>query len=134
MEQPAIAGGGVTRIPRLILAAGVWLFAYFLARYGMHAWAPAAPWDIVVASMPLVTFFWLVYEVQRILRHIDELQRRIHLEALAMAFLIVMLALMGLGLLEETPRGRVTLPFRDLWFALLPLYAVCWLAARRHYR
>lgn len=35
---------------------------------------------------------------------------------------------------EETPRGRVTLPLRDLWFALIPLYGICYIAARRHYR
>ena len=134
MEQQATASPAVTRIPRLVLAGGVWLFAYFLARHGMHAWAPVGHWDIAVASIPLVTFFWFVYEVQRVLRHIDELHRRIHLEALAMAFLLVLLTLMGLGLLEETPKGRVVLPFRDLWFALLPIYGVCYLAARRHYR
>ena len=131
MEQEAVAP---VRIPRLILAAGAFLFSYFLARHGMHAWAPVSHWDIAVMSMPLIVFFWFVWEVQRVLRHIDELQRRIHLEALALAFLTVMLALMGLGLIEETPRGRITLPFRDLWFALLPLYGICYLAARRHYR
>ena len=134
MEQHAVMPAGVTHTPRLVLAGAVWLGAYFLARYGMHAWGPVGHWDIAVASIPLVTFFWFVYEVQRALRHIDELQRRIHLEALAMAFLIVMLTLMGIGLLEETPKGRVVLPFRDLWFALLPLYGICYLAARRHYR
>jgi hypothetical protein len=134
MEQHALASTGATRIPRLMLAGGIWLLAYFLARYGMHAWAPVGHWDIAVASIPLVTFFWFAYEVQRVLRHIDELQRRIHLEALAMAFLLVLLCLMGIGLLEETPKGRIVLPFRDLWFALLPLYGVCYLAARRHYR
>ena len=134
MEQHAIAPVVSTPFPRLLLAGGIWLCAYFLARYGMHAWAPAGHWDIAVASIPLVAFFWFVYEVQRALRHIDELQRRIHLEALAMAFLLVLLCLMGIGLLEETPKGRVVLPFRDLWFALLPIYGVCYLAARRHYR
>ena len=131
MEQEAIAPA---RIPRLILAGGAFLFSYFLARHGMHAWAPVSHWDIAVMSMPLLVFFWFVWEVQRVLRHIDELQRRIHLEALALAFLTVMLALMGLGLIEETPRGRITLPFRDLWFTLLPIYGICYLAARRHYR
>lgn len=131
MEQQAIAPA---RISRLILAGGAFLFSYFLARHGMHAWGPTWHWDIAVMSMPLLVFFWFVWEVQRVLRHFDELQRRIHLEALALAFLTVLLALMGLGLIEDTPRGRITLPFRDLWFALLPLYAICYLAARRHYR
>ena len=131
MEQQAIAP---TRIPRLILAGGSFLCSYFLAQHGMHAWAPVSHWDIAVMSMPLFVFFWFVWEVQRVLRHFDELQRRIHLEALALAFLTVLLALMGLGLMEATPKGRITIPFRDLWFALVPLYGICYLVARRHYR
>jgi|SRR5688572_7204362 len=134
MEQEALAPASPARIPRLVVAGGVFMISYFLARHGMHAWAPVSHWDIAVMSMPLLVFFWLVWEVQRVLRHIDELQRRIHLEALALAFLTVLLALMGLGLIEETPKGRITLPFRDMWFALLPLYGICYLAARRHYR
>jgi hypothetical protein len=120
--------------PAIFVAAVAFLASYFIARYGMWAWAPAQPWDIVVMSTPLLVFFWFIAMVQRRLRDSDELQRRIHLEALALAFLTVMLALMGLGLIEETPRGRINLPLRDLWFALIPLYGICYLAARRHYR
>lgn len=134
MEHEAMAPAHPARTPRLVLAGGVWLFSYFLARHGMHAWAPESHWDIAVMSIPLVAFYWVVWEAQRVLRQIDELQRRIHLEALALAFLTVLLALMGIGLLEETPKGRIAVPLRDLWFALLPLYGICYLAARRHYR
>jgi hypothetical protein len=118
----------------ILLAGGAFLLAYFVARYGMWAWAPKDPWDIFVMTIPVLAFFWFVAVVQRTLREIDELQRRIHLEALALAFLTVMLLLMGLGLIEEMPRGRLTLPWRDLWFALIPLYGICYLAARHRYR
>jgi hypothetical protein len=134
MESEATAPASPARWPGIILAAGAFLACYFVARYGMWAWAPEQPWDIVVMSIPLFAFYWFVAVVQRTLRHSDELQRRIHLEALALAFLTVMLALMGLGLIEETPRGRVILPLRDLWFALIPLYGICYIAASRHYR
>jgi hypothetical protein len=106
MESEATAPVNPARWPGIVLAAGAFLICYFVARYGMWAWAPEQPWDIVVMSAPL----------------------------LALAFLTVMLALMGLGLIEETPRGRVTLPLRDLWFALIPLYGICYVAASRHYR
>lgn len=134
MESQAMTAAKPTGWAGIILAGAVFLGVYFVARYGMWAWAPSQPWDIVVMSAPLLAFFWFVAAVQRTLRHSDELQRRIHLEALALAFLTVMLALMGLGLIEETPRGKITLPFRDLWFTLIPLYGICYLAARRHYR
>ena len=134
MEHEAIVSTNPTRVPRFVLAGGAWLFSYFLARHGMQAWTPVSHWDIAVMSIPVVAFFWFAWEAQLVLRHIDELHRRIHLEALALAFLTVLLALMGIGLLEETPNGRIDLPVRDIWFALLPLYGICYLAARRHYR
>ena len=134
MESKAITPANASRWPRILLAGGVFLIAYFVARYGMWAWAPQEPWDIFVMNIPVIAFFWFVAVVQRTLRESDELQRRIHLEALALAFLTVMLLLMGLGLMEEMPRGRLILPWRELWFALIPLYGICYLAARHRYR
>ena len=134
MESKAITPARTSRWPRIFLAGGVFLIAYFVARYGMWAWAPQEPWDIFVMNIPVIAFFWFVAVVQRTLRESDELQRRIHLEALGLAFLTVMLLLMGLGLMEEMPRGRLLLPWRDLWFALIPLYGICYLAARHRYR
>jgi hypothetical protein len=72
--------------------------------------------------------------VQRALRNADELQRRIHLEALALAFLTTMLVLMMLGLLDAPPMGPLGLPLRDLWFFLPPLYAICFAVASQRYR
>ena len=134
MESQAMASASPARWPRIFLAGVIFLVAYFAARYVMWAWMPPQPWDIVMMSAPLFAFFGFVAVVQRTLRGFDELQRRIHLEALALAFLTVMLALMGLGLIGETPRGRIALPLRDAWFTLIPLYGICYLAARRHYR
>jgi hypothetical protein len=134
METEAMAAVKSSRWPGIVLAGGAFIGAYFVARYGMWAWAPQEPWDIFVMNIPVLAFFWFVAVVQRGLREADELQRRIHLEALALAFLTVMLLLMGLGLIEEMPRGRLILPWRDLWFALIPLYGICYLAARHRYR
>ena len=118
----------------MIVAGAVWILSYFIARYLLDNWSQSQQWEFAIVSLPMFAFFWLVWVVQRALRRIDELQRRIHLEALALAFLTTMLAMMGLGLLEETPRGLVTLPWRHLWFALLPLYAVCYGISAWHYR
>lgn len=121
-------------VPGVIVAAAVWVLSYFVVRHLLDAWADAQRWEWLLVSVPMLAFFWLVWVVQRTLRRADELQRRIHLEALAMAFLTTMLAMMGMGLLEETPRGLVTIPWRHLWMALLPLYGFCYAIARWHYR
>jgi len=120
--------------PGVIAAGAAWIISYFVARYIIDTWAPPESWDIAVASIPLFAFYWFVWIVQRTLRQADELQRRIHLEALALAFLSTMLAMMGLGLLEHTPRGQVWIPWRDTWLALPVLYGVCLVVATRHYR
>jgi hypothetical protein len=115
----------------VVVVGALWLASYFVARYALDTWKPPEGWDIAVASFPVWVFFWFVWVVQRTLRSADELQRRIHLEALALAFLTIQVALMTLGLLD---RGVLWLPLRNLWFALPPLYGVCFLVASRHYR
>lgn len=120
--------------PAVILAGGAWILSYFVARYLLDTWPQSQRWEFAIVSLPMFAFFWLVWVVQRALRRADELQRRIHLEALAMAFLTTMLTMMGLGLVEETPRGMLTLPWRHLWFGLLPLYGVCYAIAAWRYR
>lgn len=118
----------------LLLVGAAWILSYFLARYLLDAMHPAPHWDILVANIPTIVFFGFVWSVQSTLRKADELRRRIHLEALAMAFLTVMLAVMVVGLLEDSPGGHLWLPLRDLWFAFPLLYGVCFAVATRHYR
>jgi hypothetical protein len=134
MESQSTLPVASSASPVVVIAGFAWVLAYLAARYVLDTWAPESPWDIAVVSIPLFAFYWFVWAVQRTLRNADELQRRIHLEALALAFLSTMLAIMGLGLLEDTPRGHIVLPLRHVWLALIPLYGICYAAARWHYR
>ena len=118
----------------VVFAGAAWLVSYFLARYLLEALAPHSPWDIAVASIPVFGCYAFVWAVQRDLRKADELSRRIHLEALALAFLTTLLVLMLLGLLDAPPVGPLGIPLRDFWLALPPLYGVCYLVASRRYR
>ena len=120
--------------PAVLITGAVWLASYFAARFVLRTWPLEPPWDIVMMSVPLLVFYGFVWAVQKTLRRADELQRRIHLEAFALAFLTTMLAAMGMGLIEETPRGAVVIPWRDLWFAMPAIYALCYWVARRHCR
>jgi hypothetical protein len=45
-----------------------------------------------------------------------------------------MLVLMMPGLLDSPPVGPLGLPLRDLWFALPPLYGICFMVANQRYR
>ncbi len=90
---------------------------------------------VAVALSPLPFFAaFLVAEI-RLLRRVDELERRIQLEALAVAFPAALTMLMGLALLE---RAMALSPedwsYRHTWFFLPLFYFVGLGIARRRYR
>ena len=114
---------------RVIVAGGIWLAVYLGARLLIEKLGSAHPsWVAWVACAPVPAFYGFVVVAQRALRGADELGRRIHLEALALAFAATMLVLMTLGLLD------LAVPLRDIWI-LLPLLSGTALAVvSRRYR
>ena len=111
-----------------------WLVLYFGAR-GLLEGDTLATWlRIAVALGPIPFAGITLVLIVRAARELDELQRRIQLEALATAFLGTILFLMTLGLLQRA----VTLKFEDwsyahVW-AMLPLFYFAGLAfAKRRY-
>jgi hypothetical protein len=70
------------------------------------------------------------------MRNLDELQRRIQLEALAIAFPAVLLLLMTLGLLQVAgvAVSQEDWSYRHIWFIALASYAVGVKMAERRYR
>ncbi|MSS72575.1 MAG: hypothetical protein EXS64_13935 [Candidatus Latescibacteria bacterium] len=122
-----------TRLPWIVFA--VWFLAYFGAR-GLLEHGPAEAWQRVGVALLPVPFFavFLVTFIRRI-GSMDELQRRIQLEALAVAFPLALLLLMTLGLLQRA----IHLPFEDWSYAhvwpYLPIFYFIGLAvASRRYR
>ena len=95
----------------------------------------ADPMRLAVAALPVLAFAWFIVEEVRLVRGLDELERRIQLEALAVAFPLTVLVVFALGMLERV--GLAVPAFehlRDVWaLAFLP-YALGLLLARRRYR
>ncbi len=85
----------------------------------------------VVILLPMVPAGALAWVVLRQLRRLDELQRRIQLEALGFAFALTALLTFAYGFLELAGLPRVSL------FSVWPLMATLWVAglvlANRHY-
>lgn len=120
---------------RLALAAVSWFVAYFVARAFLKN-SEAATWvRVAVALMPVPFFVATLLLFVRGVRGMDELQRRIQLEALAIAFPVTMVFLMTLGLLQRA----IALPFEDwsylhVW-AYLPAFYFAGIAiASRRYQ
>lgn len=118
---------------RVLYAAILWMFSYFLARYALRDATLANEWRIAAALLPVAPFAWFLWAFVTSIRSLDELQRRIHLEALAIAFPLVMLILMTLGLLQLAIR----LPAADLsfnhvwgWLPLVYFGSLAWTRGR----
>lgn len=89
------------------------------------------PLRSVVALLPMLPLALVPVAVVRLLRDLDELQRRIQLEALAVAFAAGSLLTLAYGFLQLA--GAPALSWGFVW----PVYGASWLAgtlvARRRY-
>lgn len=120
MEQPAaIAKSWLLRRDNRFVAVGVvWLVAYFVAR-GFLERTDLAQWlRITVALAPIPIFAWFLISFIGTIRSLDELERRIHLEAMAVAFPLGILLLQTLALMQRA----VELKFEDWSYAHVWIY------------
>jgi hypothetical protein len=116
------------------VACVAWLVAYFAARWFLKR-AEMDTWlRVAVALIPVPFFVIFLLGFIRGIGTMDELQRRIQLEALAIAFPLAVLLLMTLGLLQRA----INLSFEDWSYAhvwvYLPIFYFLgiFIAARRY--
>lgn len=109
-----------------------WAISFVLASWALeHDWvtAPAARW--AVGAVPTLVGLFVVYAFIRFLGRLDELQRRIQVEALAAAFGAGFLFMTGYRLCE-----RLGAPPLEVDDPLLPMIVVwmiaTWLGTRRY--
>jgi hypothetical protein len=133
------AGGSVERTrqiygTRLLVRGLLWISIYMIARglLELGALAPAA--RIAIALLPTPFFVYYVWTWMKGVSEMDELERRIELEALGFAFPAAVVLLMTLGLVDVA----ITLnpddfSLRHVW-AMMPIlyYAGLWRAKRRY--
>lgn len=119
---------------KTVLAGILVLASYVAARVAAERLAPGSPMLIALVVLPIAPFAWLMLLVIDGIRRADELERRIHLEALAVAFPLTVLMLMLLGLLElATDLDPANWSYRHLWpYAVLFWFAGIALARRRY--
>jgi hypothetical protein len=91
-------------------------------------------WRIIVALAPMIPFaFFLAFFLAGI-RSMDEFQRRVQLEALAIAFPLAILFFMMLGLLElAIPLSPEDWSYRHTWSYLPLLYFIGLAIASKRY-
>ena len=111
-----------------------WFAAYVLA----FAAAESTHWPqglrILAALLPVPLFASFLAALISGVRQLDELERRIQLEALAVAFPLAMLMLMTLGLLQRVIELSMDdWSYRHVWGFLPLLYVIGLVIARRRY-
>ena|ERR1035441_8732854 len=90
------------------------------------------PWKYVIALLPVLPALWFATLFAHTFGEMDELQRKIQLEALAFAFSAAVILTLGYGFLQHAG-----LPVPN-WVWVWPLMGMCWLIgkvlAQRRYR
>ena len=89
---------------------------------------------LIIALVPVPAFAWVLWSVSKGIASMDELQRRIQLEALALAFPLTLLLLMTLGLIElATGLNAADWSYRHVWPFVVLFYVVGLVRAKRRY-
>lgn len=105
-----------------VVVAAIWIATYFAARFVLDQ-GFAAPKGVKVAAAlaPVAPTALLLWFVVSAIRGLDELHRKVHLEALAIAFPLSILMLVTLGFLQlaiELPVENFS--YRHVW-AFMPM-------------
>lgn len=105
-----------------IISAALWIVTYFFARGLLENDQLSEGLRLLVALVPILPFAVFLMSMLAGIREMDELHRRVHLEALAIAFPLTMLLLMLLGLIElVTPLSPDDWSYRHVW-QFLPVF------------
>ena len=106
------------------------VFLFISVRWLQHH--PPAPWKYAIAVMPVLPLLWVPMTVVRFLREIDELQRKIQLEALAFSFTATALLTLTYGFLQNAGVPNQS------WIWVWPVMGIFWsiglAVARQRYK
>ena len=119
---------------QLLFAGLLWGSVFLLARGLLELSSLDRTLRIAVAFIPTPVFIWFLWAWMKGVARMDELQRRIQLEALAFAFPCCVVLLMTLGLMElAIPLNPDDWSYRHVWALMPALYfAGLWRANRRY--
>ena len=128
----------VLQRPRHGRRAGVlallWLVAYFVARGVLENKSLTLPARLSAAIVPVPLFAAFLWSYIQSVRTWDELERKIHLEAVSIAFALATLLLTTLALMQRA----VNLRFEDwsyahVWVYLPIFYLLSFLVVQKKY-
>jgi ABC-type dipeptide/oligopeptide/nickel transport system permease subunit len=111
-----------------------WFIAYIGARGGLEVVSGTAA-RVALAVLPIPFFVGFLVSALRAIDRGDELFRRVHLEALAVAFPLTVVLLMVLGLFElATGLNPDDFSYRHIWPVVAIFYWIGYMRAWRRYQ
>ena len=118
-----------------VALVSTWIISYFAARVLLKSVELETWLRVGVVLVPVIPFAFLLLWIIRGIRQMDELERRIQLEALAVAFPLTFLLIMTLGLLELAVRLKPEdWSYRHIWPFMFVFYLAGLTLARRRYQ
>jgi hypothetical protein len=119
---------------RLLVRGILWMSLYGISRGLLALDIQPAAARVTVALMPTPFFVWWLWTWMEGVSKMDELERRIELEALAFAFPLAVILLMTLGLLDVAiALDPNDFSLRHVWAMMPALYYLgLWRAKRRY--
>lgn len=119
---------------RLLVRGLLWASIYLLSRGLLELTIPSPAARIAIALLPTPFFVYYLWTWMKGVSEMDELERRIELEALGFAFPAAVVMLMTLGLLDlAIGLNPDDFSLRHIW-AMMPIfyYAGLWRAKKRY--
>ncbi len=122
-------------VGHLLISGILWFLSWFAARMLLEQGGFSAGMRAAIALMPVPLFAWFVFSFVRFMAQADELQKRIQLEALAIAFPTAIVLFMTLGLLDIA----IGLPYENFglkhtWTFMPMIYFLGLAIATRRYK
>lgn len=131
--MPSVSSPSTGRMAWLVLT--MWLLVHFGVRAYLESSQALAPGTRLLLSLsPVPVFAAFLWMFLRAVRAADELERRVQLEALALAFPLGLLLLTSLALVQRAVvLNAEDWSFNHVWPMFVVLYLIGLARARRHY-
>lgn len=118
---------------RLLLRGLLWIAIYLIAQGLLSREFQSPPVRVLIAILPTPFFVWYLWTWMTGVAQMDELERRIELEALGFAFPATLVWLMTIGLLNLAMPIDTVFAGNHVWLMMPALYYVgLWRAKRRY--
>ena len=85
---------------RVVFFAALWFISYTVCLLTIKKASPDTTIGIILSFIPVITFGLFIYSIIKGVASMDEVQVRVQMEAVVIAFSLALLSLMTLGLLD----------------------------------